>query len=53
MPWWLQSYVRDWPGNDGGMFGAKQTTLASTALYRYWNMVGVLWDTRCSRTIRL
>ena len=41
MPWWLQSYFRDWPGNDGGMFGAKQTALASNALYRYWNMVGV------------
>ena len=41
MPWWLQSYLRDWPGDDGGMFGAKQTALASNALYRYWNMVGV------------
>lgn len=41
MPWWLQSYFRDWPGDDGGMFGAKQTALASNALYRYWNMVGV------------
>ena len=38
MPWWLQSYFRDWPGDDGGMFGAKQTALASNALYRYWNM---------------
>jgi hypothetical protein len=41
MPWWLQSYFRDWPGDDGGMFDAKQTALASNALYRYWNMVGV------------
>jgi hypothetical protein len=41
VPWWLQSYFRDWPGDDGGMFGAKQTALASNALYRYWNMVGV------------
>ena len=41
MPWWLQSYFRDWPGDDGGMFGAKETALASNALYRYWNMVGV------------
>ena len=41
MPWWLQSYFRDWPGDDGGMFGAKQTALASNGLYRYWNMVGV------------
>ena len=41
MPWWLQSYFRDWPGDDGGMFGAKETALASNGLYRYWNMVGV------------
>ena len=41
MPWWLQSYFRDWPGDDGGMFGFKETALASNALYRYWNMVGV------------
>jgi hypothetical protein len=41
MPWWLQSYFRDWPGDDGGMFSARQTALASNALYRYWNMVGV------------
>lgn len=41
MPWWLQSYFRDWPGDDSGMFGAKETALASNALYRYWNMVGV------------
>src|SRR3954467_14655429 len=41
MPWWLQSYFRDWPGDDGGMFDAKETALASNALYRYWNMVGV------------
>jgi hypothetical protein len=41
LPWWLQSYFRDWPGDDGGMFGSKETALASNALYRYWNMVGV------------
>jgi hypothetical protein len=41
MPWWLQSYFRDWPGDDGGMFDSKQTALSSNALYRYWNMVGV------------
>lgn len=41
MPWWLQSYFRDWPGDDSGMFGSKETALASNALYRYWNMVGV------------
>ena len=41
MPWWLQSYFRHWPGDDGGMFGAKETALASNGLYRYWNMVGV------------
>lgn len=41
MPWWLQSYFRDWPGDDGGMFGSKETGLASNGLYRYWNMVGV------------
>src|SRR3954471_3196190 len=41
MPWWLQSYFREWPGDDGGMFGARETALASNALYRYWNMVGV------------
>src|SRR4051812_46022710 len=41
MPWWLQSYFRDWPGDDGGMFGSKEAALASNALYRYWNMVGV------------
>ena len=41
MPWWLQSYFRDWPGDDGGMFGAKETALASNAQCRYWNMVGV------------
>jgi hypothetical protein len=41
MPWWLQSYFRDWPGDDSGMFGSKETGLASNGLYRYWNMVGV------------
>jgi len=35
MPWWLQSYFRDWPGDDGGMFGAKQTALASNALEKH------------------
>jgi hypothetical protein len=32
MPWWLQSYFRDWPGNDGGMFVSKETGLASNGL---------------------
>src|SRR4051812_23964787 len=41
MPWWLQSYFRDWPGDDAGMVPTKQAALASNALYRYWNMVGV------------
>ncbi|HEX5200876.1 hypothetical protein ACFQS1_26380 [Paractinoplanes rhizophilus] len=41
MPWWLQSYFRDWPGDDAGMFPTKQAALASNALYRYWNMAGV------------
>lgn len=41
MPWWLQSYFRQWPGDTSGMFGSKEAGLASNALYRYWNMVGV------------
>jgi hypothetical protein len=41
LPWWVQSYFRDWPNDGGGMFGSKQTELASNGLYRYWNMVGV------------
>ncbi len=41
LPWWLQSYFRRWPGDTSGMFGSQQTALASNALYRYWNMVGV------------
>lgn len=41
MPWWLQSYFRRWPGDAPGMFPAKESALASNALYRYWNMVGV------------
>ena len=41
MPWWLQSYFRDWPGDTSGMFGSKEAGLAANGLYRYWNMVGV------------
>src|SRR3954447_675124 len=33
MPWWLQSYFRDWPDNDGGMFGSKQAALRAPALW--------------------
>ena len=42
MPWWLQQTFRRWIDNfDGGMFDSKEAALASNALYRYWNMVGV------------
>ncbi len=42
LPWWLQQTFRRWIDNfDAGLFDSKEAALASNALYRYWNMVGV------------
>lgn len=42
LPWWLQQTFRRWiEAYDGGLFDSKEAALASNALYRYWNMVGV------------
>jgi hypothetical protein len=42
VPWWLQQAFRRWSdAYDGGLFDSKEAALASNALYRYWNMVGV------------
>jgi hypothetical protein len=42
LPWWLQQTFRRWIDNfDEGLFDSKEAALASNALYRYWNMVGV------------
>jgi hypothetical protein len=42
LPWWLQQTFRRWIDSyDQGLFDSKEAALASNALYRYWNMVGV------------
>jgi hypothetical protein len=42
LPWWLQQTFRRWIDNfDDGLFDSREAALASNALYRYWNMVGV------------
>lgn len=41
-PWWLQQNFNHWINDyDTGLFSSKEAALASNALYRYWNMVGV------------
>lgn len=38
----VQQAFRRWSdAYDGGLFDSKEAALASNALYRYWNMVGV------------
>jgi hypothetical protein len=42
LPWWVQQTFRRWINNfDDGLFDSREAALASNALYRYWNMVGV------------
>src|SRR5512144_2970109 len=42
VPWWVQQSFRRWiDAYDAGLFDSKEAALASNALYRYWNMVGV------------
>ena len=42
LPWWVQQSFRRWIEDyDQGLFDSKEASLASNALYRYWNMIGV------------
>src|SRR5690348_6852299 len=42
MPWWAQQELERWTDvYNSGLFPSRAAALASNALYRYWNMIGV------------